>query len=53
MAEEFLADDPSAIILAVLPVGHVFDKPLPITLAKLVGALLGATIVAIFGGGIA
>lgn len=39
VAEEFLAEDPNAIILAVLPVGHVFDHPLPITLAKKVRVL--------------
>lgn len=42
VAEEYLAADPTQIILAVLPVGHVFDHPLPITLAKKVRACVRA-----------
>lgn len=36
IAEQYLAEEGS-VILAVLPVSHVFDDPLPITLAKKVG----------------
>jgi len=38
LAEEMLAQEKDSIILAVLPVNHVFDNPLPIILAKKVRA---------------
>ncbi len=34
LAEEMLAQEKDSIILAVLPINHVFDNPLPIMLAK-------------------
>lgn len=37
IAEQYLAEEEGSVILAVLPVSHVFDDPLPITLAKKVG----------------